>query len=124
MKPIIPISEPSRTGAILSLIAAPAFLFAGIVFLRIGIIPAAVVLLLLSAMSLVISLYCFRNAPSKKRTADSDATAPSEGQGPQYKRYPMSHYKIRKGYCPYCGEAIKAGIGEGFVYCANCGRKL
>ena len=30
----------------------------------------------------------------------------------------------RKGYCPYCGEAIRAGVGEGFVYCANCGRKL
>jgi hypothetical protein len=111
-------------GAIFSGIGAAAFLLYGIYMLRAGFGMMSFVPFLFCLGAAATSVYHFRNSTAQNRYSDFDITDAEEEPDPLDKRYPMSRYNKRKGFCPYCGEAIKAGIGEGFVYCANCGRKL
>ena len=124
MRHVKPGRGPSKIGAIFTGIGAAAFLLYGIYMLRAGFGMMSFVPLLFCLGAAVMAIYNFKNSTAKNRYSDFDITDAEEEPDPLNKRYPMSHYNIQKGYCPYCGEAIRAGVGEGFVYCANCGRKL
>ena len=96
---------------------APAFfrLF-GVLFVIIGIVQA---------------VYSFKNATGKNRYSSFDIVDSAGGAGPLGSAV-RRRCRIRRcsgtsrqlgaelRYCPYCG----AEAGEGFAFCAKCGRKL
>ena len=112
MKHVKPGRGPSAMGAFGAIIAvifgifwtvstasmgAPAFFpIFGVLFIIIGIVQA---------------VYNFKNATGKNRYSSFDIVDSQEEPDP-------SGAELR--YCPYCG----AEVGEGFAFCAKCGRKL
>ena len=130
MKHIKPGRGPSAMGAFGSVIAvvfgvfwtvmaasmgAPIFFpIFGVLFIVIGIVQA---------------VYHFKNATGENRYSSFDIVDSAEEPDPWNQRFgetpevPGEHAQpggdsIR--YCPYCG----AEVGEGFAFCAKCGRKL
>lgn len=126
MKSIKPGRGPSAMGAMGSVagvifgiiwtvaaasMGAPVFfpLF-GILFILIGIVQA---------------VYNFKNATGENRFSEFDITEDGEEPDPLDRRVrdaappePPSGGTYR--FCPYCG----AETGEGFAFCAKCGRQL
>ncbi len=97
------------TGAAASAEAPPFFLAFGVLFIIVGIVQA---------------LYHYKNATGENRFSAFDITEDGEepdpldrrGRGDLGQEEPDGAYR----FCPYCG----ARFGEGFVYCAKCGREL
>ena len=134
MKHVKPGRGPSAMGAFGAIIAvifgifwtvstasmgAPAFFpIFGVLFIIIGIVQA---------------VYNFKNATGKNRYSSFDIVDSQEEPDPWNQRFggegaepwetadapePPEDGAFR--YCPYCG----AEAGEGFAFCAKCGRKL
>ena len=95
---------------------APAFFpIFGVLFIIIGIVQA---------------VYNFKNATGKNRYSSFDIVDSQEepdpldqqfggdADAPVFRDIPPAGAELR--YCPYCG----AEVGEGFAFCAKCGRKL
>ncbi|MBM6849933.1 zinc ribbon domain-containing protein [Oscillibacter valericigenes] len=131
MKHVKPGRGPSAMGAFGAIIAvifgifwtvstasmgAPAFFpIFGVLFIIIGIVQA---------------VYNFKNATGKNRYSSFDIVDNQEepdpwdqqfggdADAPVFRDIPPTGAELR--YCPYCG----AEVGEGFAFCAKCGRKL
>ena len=95
------------TGAVASVGAPPFFLAFGVLFIIVGIVQA---------------LYNYKNATGENRFSEFDITEDGEEPDPLDRRAPEAPEPPDGTYrfCPYCG----AKSGEGFVYCARCGRRL
>ena len=96
-------------GAAASMGAPPFFLAFGVLFIIVGIVQA---------------LYNLKNAAGKNRFSAFDITEDGEEPDPLDRRASNGMEREVSGgadrFCPYCG----AKSGEGFVYCAKCGREL
>lgn len=97
------------TGAAASMGAPPFFPAFGVLFIVVGLVQA---------------LYHYKNATGENRFSEFDITEDGEEPDPLDRRdreapereEPDGAYR----FCPYCG----ARAGEGFSYCARCGREL
>lgn len=125
MKSVKPGRGPSAMGAIGSAagvlfgviwtaaaasMGAPSFFLAfGVLFIIVGVVQA---------------VYHFKNATGENRFSEFDITGDGEEPDPLDRRFHGVSERGASGaaarYCPYCG----AGAGEGFVFCARCGRQL
>ena len=80
--------------------------------------------------AVVQAVYNYKNATGKHRYSAFDVVDSAEEPDPWDQRFgegpddPAAGDAPRDGsalrYCPYCG----AEVGEGFTFCAQCGRKL
>ena len=112
MKHVKPGRGPSAMGAFGAIIAV---IFGIVLFIIIGIVQA---------------VYNFKNATGKNRYSSFDIVDSQEepdpwdqqfggdADAPVFRDIPPAGAELR--YCPYCG----AEVGEGFAFCAKCGRKL
>lgn len=97
------------TAAAASMGAPSFFLAFGVLFIIVGVVQA---------------VYHFKNATGENRFSEFDITGDGEEPDPLDRRFHGVSEQGPSGaaarYCPYCG----AGAGEGFVFCARCGRQL
>lgn len=97
------------TGAAASMGAPPFFLAFGVLFIVVGIVQA---------------LYHYKNATGENRFSEFDITEDGEEPDPLDRRNREAPEQEKPDgacrFCPYCG----AQVGEGFSYCAKCGREL
>ena len=127
MKHVKPGRGPSAMGGVASIIAvvfgifwtvsaasmgAPVFFpIFGVLFIVTGVIQA---------------VYNFKNAAGKNRYSAYDIVDSAEEPDPLNQKFggpPPEGPAAPDGsirYCPYCG----AEVGDGFAFCAKCGRKL
>lgn len=97
------------TGAAASMGAPSFFLAFGVLFIVAGVVQA---------------LYHYRNAAGENRFSEFDITEDGEEPDPLDRRDREAPEREAPDgahrFCPYCG----ARAGEGFSYCAKCGREL
>ncbi|MBE6871465.1 MAG: zinc ribbon domain-containing protein [Ruminococcaceae bacterium] len=77
-----------------------------------------------TVIAVMITIYNFKNATGKNRYSQFDITEHGEEPDPLEQRFGSTdENEVKNGenkFCPYCG----AELGEDFVFCNNCGKKL
>ena len=131
MKHIKPGRGPSAMGALGSIISVVFGVFWTIMAASMGapiFFPIFGVLFII--LGIVQAVYSFKNATGKNRYSSFDIVDSQEEPDPWNQRFggdadapefrDASPGETGLRYCPYCG----AETGEGFAFCAKCGRKL
>ena len=128
MKHIKPGRGPSAMGAFGSIIAVVFGIFWTVTAASMGapvFFPIFGILFII--MGILQAVYNFKNAAGKNRYSSYDIVDSREEPDPwdQHFRSPSDSRETPGSgdhlrFCPYCG----AEVGEGFAFCAKCGRKL
>ena len=131
MKHVKPGRGPSAMGGVASLIAVVFGVFWTVSAVSMGapvFFPIFGVLFIV--MGAVQAVYNFKNAAGKNRYSSFDIVDSTEEPDPWDQRFgggpagsagdDLAAPGGGRRYCPYCG----AEAGEGFAFCAKCGRKL
>ena len=124
MRHIKPGRGPSMMGGVICAIGSLALSLLGLALLFSDAGPAGWIPFPLSFGAAFLSVYYFKNGMKKNRHSDFDVTDPGEEPDPLCEILLPDYHKMKNGYCPYCGKALKVGNGAGMVYCTHCGKKL